>query len=305
MTYKKATMTGLIAILLWSAIVGLIRSVSEGLGAIGGAATIYSLSSLLLLFTVGFPNLRTFPRRYLLTGSLLFVAYEVCLSLSLGFAHDGRQAIEVGMVNYLWPGMTILLAVMVNKKRVSLWIVPGLLLAIAGICCVLGGEQGFDFAQIAGNLYSNPLSYGLAFCGAMIWAVYCVVTQRIAQGANGVTLFFILVSLTLWLKYFSAPQPEMQFSTPVIVHLVLAAMAMGFGYAAWNVGILHGNVTLLAAASYFIPVISAFIAAIMLDATLSLSFWQGAAMVSLGSLLCWWSTRQAERRAVITDSSTS
>ncbi|VTP64336.1 Aromatic amino acid exporter YddG [Leclercia adecarboxylata] len=47
--------------------------------------------------------------------------------------------------------------------------------------------------------------------------------------------------------------------------LLLAAMAMGFGYAAWNVGILHGNVTVLAAASYFIPIISAVLAAFMLD----------------------------------------
>lgn len=298
MTYKKATMTGLIAILLWSAIVGLIRSVSEGLGAVGGAAMIYSVSSVLLLFTLGLPNVKTFPRRYLIIGSLLFVAYELCLSLSLGFANNGTQAIEVGMVNYLWPGMTILLAVIVNRKRVSVLIVPGLLLAIAGICRVLGGEHGFDFTQIMANLYSNPLSYGLAFSGAIIWAIYCVVTQRLAQGANGVTLFFILVSLTLWIKFFSAPQPEMHFNTSVIVHLVLAAMAMGFGYAAWNVGILHGNVTLLAAASYFIPVISAFIAAMMLNAALSLSFWQGAAMVSLGSLLCWWSTRHAEHERV-------
>jgi len=66
---------------------------------------------------------------------------------------------------------------------------------------------------------------------------------------------------------------------------------MGFGYAAWNTGILHGNVTILAAASYFIPVISAVLAACLLNASLSVNFWQGAGMVSLGSLLCWWSTR--------------
>ncbi len=35
--------------------VGLIRGVSEGLGPVGGAAMIYTLSGLLLLATVGFP----------------------------------------------------------------------------------------------------------------------------------------------------------------------------------------------------------------------------------------------------------
>ncbi|MDI4702775.1 hypothetical protein MJI37_31685, partial [Salmonella enterica subsp. enterica serovar Cerro] len=40
---------------LWSTMVGLIRGVSEGLGPVGGAAMIYSLSGLLLIFTVGLP----------------------------------------------------------------------------------------------------------------------------------------------------------------------------------------------------------------------------------------------------------
>ena len=73
--------------------------------------------------------------------------------------------------------------------------------------------------------------------------------------------------------------------------LVFAAAAMGFGYAAWNVGILHGNVTLLAGASYFIPVLSAFFAALLLSTPLGLSFWYGALMVCVGSILCWLATK--------------
>ncbi len=54
MEKKRATTIGFAAIILWSTMVGLIRGVSEGLGAVGGAAMIYSLSGLLLIFTVGF-----------------------------------------------------------------------------------------------------------------------------------------------------------------------------------------------------------------------------------------------------------
>ncbi|MEM6159339.1 aromatic amino acid DMT transporter YddG [Erwinia sp. P6884] len=291
MTQQRATFVGLTAILLWSTIVGLIRSVSEGLGPVGGAAMIYTLSAVLLIFTVGFPRLSTFPRRYLLVGTLLFVSYEICLSLSLGFAATPTQAIEVGMVNYLWPGMTILLTACVSRQKIRPLLIPGLLLALAGICRVLGGSEGFSFMQIGNSLYSNPLSFGLAFSGAIIWAVYCVVTKQIARGSNGITLFFMLTALALWVKFFASPQPEMQLNTRVMVSLLLTAAAMGFGYAAWNTGILHGNVTVLATASYFIPVFSALLAAFILDADLSLPFWQGAAMVSLGSLVCWWSTR--------------
>ncbi len=63
-------------------------------------------------------------------------------------------------------------------------------------------------------------------------------------------------------------------SWPVVIKLMTVSVALGLAYAAWNVGILHGNVSLLAAAS-FTPVLSSALAAILLSATLSWSFWQG------------------------------
>jgi len=288
---RKATLIGLVAIVLWSSIVGLIRGVSESLGATGGAAMMYGVASVMLLFTVGFPRVREFPRRYLVWGSLLFVSYELCLALSIGYANSSRQAIEVGMVNYLWPAFTILAAILFNRQQANLLIVPGFLIAILGICWVLGGEQGLDLSGMTANIRDNPLSYGLAFAGAVIWAAYSTVTTRIAGGKNGVTLFFMLTALALWAKYLAIGGETMEFSYHALSYLVLAASAMGFGYAAWNVGILHGNVTVLAGASYFIPVLSAALAAVLLRTPLSLSFWQGAAMVCIGSILCWFATR--------------
>jgi drug/metabolite transporter (DMT)-like permease len=287
---NKATLIGLTAVLLWSAIVGLIRSVSDHLGPTGGAAMIYSVASVFLLLSVGRATLRDFPRRYLVWGSLLFVTYELCLSLSIGYAHTARQAIEVGMVNYLWPTFTIVAAILFNRQKTNFLIVPGFVLSIVGICRVLGGAQGVDLAGMLLNVRDNPLSYGLAFAGALIWAGYCTVTARIAGGKNGVTLFFILVSITLWIKYLLQGGGHMVFTPDAVIYLLLAAAAMAFGYGAWNVGILHGNVTILAGASYFIPVLSAALSTFLLRAPLSLAFWQGAAMVCGGAILCWLAT---------------
>ena len=294
-TQKNATLIGLVAILLWSSLVGLIRSVSEGLGATGGAAMIYTLASALLLVTVGFARLRSMPRAYLCWGSLLFVSYELCMALSIGYAHSGRQAIEVGMVNYLWPTFTLVAAIVFNGQRASALVVPGLLVSLAGIVCVLGGEQGLDLAGMQANVQDNPLSYGLAFAGALIWAAYCTVTARMAKGGNGITLFFLLTALALWVKYLLLGGGGMHWSLPTAVHLVLAAAAMGFGYAAWNVGILHGNVTLLAGASYFTPVLSAALAALLLGVPLTARFWWGASLVCAGAMLCWLATRARTR----------
>lgn len=292
MDTRKATLIGFLAIFLWSAIVGLIREVSENFGAVGGAALIYSVAAIFLLLSVGWTPLRNFPRRYLIWGTLLFVSYELCLSLSIGYANTGRQAIEAGMVNYLWPTLTIVASILFTQQRASLWIIPGFLLSMLGIAWILGGEQGLDIQGMWHNILDNPLSYGLAFMGAIIWAAYCTVTTKMAQGKNGVTLFFILVALVLWLKYLLGDAGTLNFTSHSMLYLALAAAAMGFGYAAWNIGLLHGNITLLAGASYFIPVLSAALAAALLRTPLSFNFWQGAAMVCLGSILCWWATQR-------------
>ncbi len=297
MNNKKATLIGLVAVVLWSAIVGLIRGVSEYLGPTGGAAAIYSVASVFLLFSIGFPKLSAFPKRYLLWGSLLFVAYELCLSLSIGYANTGRQAIEVGMVNYLWPTFTLISAIAFSNQKANLLVVPGFVLSLLGICWVLGGNQGLDLAGMLANVQDNPLSYGLALAGAIIWAAYCTVTTNIARGNNGVTPFFMLVALVLWVKFSLGDHGQMSFSAPAIIYLLLAAAAMGFGYAAWNVGILHGNVTVLAGASYFIPIFSSALSAFLLHAPLPKSFWVGSSMVCAGSILCWLATRTKKSSA--------
>src|SRR5690606_19740825 len=199
-------------------------------------------------------------------------------------------AIEVGMVNYLWPAFTMGAAILFNRQRANWLILPGFVLAILGICRVLAGGEGRHLSSMMINVRDNPLSYGLAFTGALIWAAYCTVTARISAGNNGITLFFALTAMALWAKYLLLGGEPMHFNVTALAYLLPAAAAMGFGYAAWNVGILYGNVTLLAGASYFIPVLSAALAALLLDAPLSLPFWQGAALVCIGSVLCWQAT---------------
>lgn len=287
-----ATLCGLAAVLLWSALVGLIRATSEHAGPIGGAALIYTLAAALLWLVVGRPRWRDFTPGYLLAGGALFAAYEVCFSLSLGYASDRGQAIEVGIVNYLWPCLTILLAIALNGQRARWPIVPGTLLALAGIAWVVGGEGGLSLAGVWRNVATNPLSYGLAFTGAVLWALYCNVTRRYARGQNGIVVFFVLTAVSLWIKYAISAEPAVAWSWSLALPLAAAGGCMAAGYGLWNVGILRGNMTLLATASYFTPVLSTALAALLLDTRLALPFWQGVGMVTAGSLLCWVATRE-------------
>ncbi len=72
--------------------------------------------------------------------------------------------------------------------------------------------------------------------------------------------------------------PSLDLNT--ILSLIVASAAIGLGYAAWNIGIIHGNITMLVVASYFTPIISSLLAMLVLQTELSISFWQGTAMVT-------------------------
>lgn len=117
-------------------------------------------------------------------------------------------------------------------------------------------------------------------------------TKRYAEGRNGVVLFFALVAISLWLKYLTSERTTLVFTLPASLELLGAGAAMAGGYALWNLGILRGNLTLMASASYFTPVLSSLFAMIWLTTPLGSAFWQGVAMVTGGSLLCWLATRE-------------
>lgn len=117
---------GIIAILLWSCLIALSRSVSEQLGPIGGAASLYTVSSLLLVCVMGLPKLSRFSKSYLLIGGALFVCYEIFLALALGMANSRHQAIEMAVINYLWPALTVLFAVLLSDKKINWLVYPSI-----------------------------------------------------------------------------------------------------------------------------------------------------------------------------------
>ena len=292
LSQRVATWCGMSAILMWAAMLGLIRQVTERFGAAFGISLIYTISTLLLLAIFGLPNFKRMSKSYLLIGSSLFVVYEMCYSFAIGYAQNAQQAIEISVVNYLWPSLTMLALVAFRQLKFHWMLLVGMSISIFGLVYIQLGGDSFSIHQLFANAYNNPLSYGLALMGAVLWSIYCAFTRTHGSQENPIAFFFCLVSVVLWLKFFTFGYA---FDTAVwsltnIVYLILAACCLGLGYGAWNVGMLRGNVATLVASSYFSPVIAAFIAMLILGQTLSLHFWQGACLVTLGSIICWLTT---------------
>jgi len=288
---QGATLLGLVAILFWSTSVGVTRSTIEFLGRTGAPAIMFTLSALLLLPTR--TALSELPRRYLWLGAALFVGYEMCFVLALGFARSRHEAIEVGMVNYLWPSLTVLCSAIAGGKRLNALILAGLALAFVGVVTASSPPEGLSLSRFFHNAAENPLCYGLAFIGAIVWALYSTCTKHMAEGKNALWFFMALSAAGFWIVHaLNTERTPMNWSMHIVIQVALASAAVTLAYQLWNVGVLRGNIHVLGLAANGTPVMSALFASVLLAAPLPPIFWGGAALVAVGSLLAGIGSRR-------------
>jgi drug/metabolite transporter (DMT)-like permease len=164
-------------------------------------------------------------------------------------------------------------------------------LAFIGVAWTITGEEALSITQIVTNIQTNPATYAMAFIGAFLWAIYCNITKVLSNGQNGITLFFAMTAVMLWGQYAYSDEPALSMDLHAAFYVLLAGVLMAGGYGLWNSGIMKGNMLLLATLSYFTPIFSTLLASIILGVALTGSFWQGVAMVVMGSIICWRVTR--------------
>lgn len=286
----SGTVIGLLAIVLWGFMAGLVRLVSESFGATLGSALIYTVGGILLLVVRKPTPIRRAPRKYLIICGIMFVAYEASISLSIGLASTAAQSVEVSLVNYLWPTLLVLMTAAVSHKRGAVWkALPGAIVATIGVAMAVGGES-LNVHEALRNISSNPLPYALAFAGAFIWAIYATVTPKMSDGYDGTTIFFCCVAVVLWLIHFTSGEGLPATAPGIGGYVALAACAASIagGYACWGYGMLHGSMETLAIGSYATPLFSMASSTVLLGVALGASFWIGVALVVGGTLVNVW-----------------
>ena len=291
LTSTQATLVGLFAPICWGMSVSLVRGIAEGFGMAQGQFFLYCVATTCVFFIVGLPDFHRIDKRYLYFGIPTANLSSLTFCLAIFTSSGGAQTMEVGMVNYLWPSLTILFAVLFNGVRTRWWLYPGLLVAFGGIIAILSGDKGFSLTEFVARFAENPVSYLLALVAAVTWAGYSSMTRAWGNGINPSTIIFAvdtLVFLVLWLLDIGS-QP-VAASAHGLMSVIFGGIAVGMAYVVWTLGMSKGNITVLAAASYFTPVLSCVFATFWIGAELNSSFWMGVVLVVVGSLLCWDAT---------------
>ena len=299
-----ATVGGLSAIVLWSTTVAIARSLSEQLGPVTAAAAVHSVSGVAALVSLLRCSQRRqrilrSPGRYLVGCGALFLGYMLLVYLAIGWVQTRQEVLEVGLLNYLWPALTLVLSLVFLGNRASWGLFPGTLLALAGVFLVVTQGEAVSWQSFARNLASNPEAYSLAVGAAVCWALYSNLTRRWAGGQRegGVAVFLPITAIVLVLICCFLDEPR-EWSRRSLTESLFLGVATYVAYGLWDNAMRRGNVITVAAASYLTPLFSTIVSCLYLAVVPGAKLWLGCVLLILGSLLSWRSVFRASAKKI-------
>jgi drug/metabolite transporter (DMT)-like permease len=299
---NRPTLLGLIAILLWSSTVALARSIAEQIGPLTAGAAVYLAAGLMLAGSFGIKErsltkLQKLPRLYVWGCGALFVLYTISLFFALGLAANRPQTLEIGLLNYLWPALTLLFSLVILNKRAGWALIPGTLVALGGVFLVLTQGAAVSWNSFAANFLSNPLAYSLGLVAAVAWGLYSNLARRWGgpDSSGAVLLFTLGTGLSfLLIRWFDVETGVWSFG--VVAEIALLALATSLGYLFWDIAMRAGDVVLVASCSYLTPFFSTVVSSFYLRVLPGLNLWLGCALIIAGSVLSWRSINEGKTR---------
>jgi drug/metabolite transporter (DMT)-like permease len=291
---QVSTLQGFLAIMLWSTTIAFARSISENLGPFTSGACIYLLAGSLLYYSKYFKQRSTTKKPgassslYIYGCGALFLIYTTSLYSALSLAANHEQTLEVGLINYLWPGLTVLFSIPILGKKARLGLIPGTLIALAGVFLALTQGTSFNLSSISSNIGRTPLPYFLGGVAAISWALYSNFSCRWGgSDSDGAVPFFSLATGLLFLLLAVFFPERSHWDQHVILEILIFSSATALAYSSWDNAMRKGNMILVAVGSYFIPLFSTLVSSFYLGVSPTPILWLGCIFIILGSITCW------------------
>jgi drug/metabolite transporter (DMT)-like permease len=292
--FLNAAILGLIALFFWATSVAFTRTLTETLGPIALVAVSFSGGGLILsvMELIRYRKIRALAPpswKYLLFCGIFFLGYTLGYVPALALAKDRQVALQLGVVNYLWPGLIVLGSVFILKYRPRwIYLIPGIIIAFFGIFICMAGEISLDSFLKA--MRENTLAFALMAGSAVCWALYsnCAHKYSPKNGASGVPLFQLATGLIFFILQMAGGAKAV-WTTAIIGPLVYyMVFVTALGYLLWDFAMQKGKVVLLGIASYLLPLVSTLFAGWYFHEPVGWSLLAGAVLVMLGAVLSRW-----------------
>jgi len=281
---RPATLTGLVAIALWSAL-ALMTAASGTMPPFELAAVTFLIGGALgLVYAAARGKLAALAQPPIVwavgVGGLF--GYHALYFAALRLAPPA----EASLVAYLWPLLIVLFSALLPGEHLSLRHVVGALLGFAGAVTLfstrIGGAHALDASTLAG--------YALALGCAFVWSSYSVASRFLKQAPTEAVAGFCLVTSALafvcHLAFETSVWPAKTSEWAAIVGLGLGPV--GLAFYVWDFGVKHGDIKLLGVASYAAPVLSTLILVAFGYASATLALALACALIVGGAVVASW-----------------
>lgn len=282
---KAATLSGLLAIVLWSSL-ALLTTATEGLPpfqvlALGfGFAALFGFVRTAFRGRDGWQKLRQPWSALALTTAALF-GYHALYFIALKRA----PAVEANLLNYLWPLLIVAFAGFLPGVRVRGAQIVGTLLGLVGAIVLVTRGSGIDIQPQYLSGYLAALS------AAVIWAAYSVLNRRHALVSSEAII--VACALVAILGALAHTGFERSVAPTAMQWGVLALMGIGpvgAAFLLWDHGTKHGDIALLGSLSYLAPLLSTLLLVLTGRAE---PHWSQAVAIGLLLLGAWLSVRRS------------
>lgn len=272
-----ATLVGFLAILLWSLLAAL-TAASGAVPPLQLTAISFAVGglSLLLIRPRAIKAMRQ-PWRVWLLGVGGLAGYH----FAYFYALKNAPPAEASLINYLWPLLIVVFSSLLPGERLKWQHLAGSALALAGAVIVVIGGREVGFAG------QHAWGYAAALLAALLWSSYSVLSRRVAHVPSDAVAGFCLATavlaalLHLGLETTVWPQDAWQWAAA----LGLGLGPVGLAFYVWDIGVKHGDIQVLGAASYSAPLLSTLVLIVTGVTQPSLALLAAAVLIFAGAVL--------------------
>jgi drug/metabolite transporter (DMT)-like permease len=297
------TLMGIGSILLWSTTIAFMRSIAETNGSLN-TAMFNLLFSSIFLFVVQFlvykknlfSKIKSLPLSYFYKVGIFMTIHMSLLYTAVGNAKSREAVVVVGIINYLWPGLTFLFSVPIlkNKAKYSL-LFSGIIIAFTGTVVAFLEGNRLSLARLSSSIKSDMLPFLFALGGAAAWGIYSNMTRKytIKEDTTATPVIFLITAVFLTgIQLAKGEIPSLHLPGKEYWELTyLVIFPTSAAYFFWDRAMKKGNKNLVAALSYGIPPLSTLISCLYLDVRIGFGMAAAALLVVIGAVLCRYSIR--------------
>lgn len=281
---RAATVSGLLAILLWASL-AVLTTYTDGLPPFQVLALSFGFAAVAgLLRTAwrgpaGWRELRQ-PTAALALATTALFGYHALYFLALKRA----PAVEANLLNYLWPLLIVLFAGFLPGVKVRAAQIVGTLLGLAAAILLVTRGKSLEVRPeyVAGYL--------AALSAAVIWAAYSVLNRRhAAVPSAAITVACAGVAVLGAAAHLMFEDTAAPRVSQWAVLLAMGIGPVGAAFWLWDRGTKHGDIAVLGSLSYLAPLLSTLL---LVASGRARPHWIQAVAIALLLLGAWLSVRK-------------